>query len=117
MTGHLKGVTDLRLNQWAYALATGLILLAFTVTAFMALRSATATAAAAIPAAAPIITSLCVAIAARQISLTTLTTAGLTVAGLALMLVALVAIGLLGRRREQQRWQSARQSAEKVAIA
>jgi drug/metabolite transporter (DMT)-like permease len=112
LTGHLNAVTGLSLNQWTYALGTGLILLAFTVTAFLALRSATATAATAIPAAAPIITALCVAVATQKIALT-----GVTAVGLALMLVAALAIGILGRRQELRRWQAARQPAEKAVMA
>lgn len=111
-TGQLRGVTSLTFTQWAYAFATGLILLAFTVTAFLALRSATATAATAIPAAAPIITTLCVAVAARQVDLTPV-----GAAGLALMLVTALVIAIFGRRHELRRWRSAHQPTQKVAIA
>src|SRR5579884_3681725 len=52
LTGHLGGVTHLSLTQWEYVVGTGVILLAFTVTAIMALRHASATATSAIPAAA-----------------------------------------------------------------
>jgi drug/metabolite transporter (DMT)-like permease len=112
VTGHLKGVDSLTMDQWAYAIATGLILLAFTVTAFLALRSASATATTAIPAAAPIITALCVAVASQKIALTEV-----SAAGLALLLVAALAIGTLGRRRELRRWHSADALREKAAIA
>jgi drug/metabolite transporter (DMT)-like permease len=113
-TGHLNAITRLSTTQWLYALATGLILLAFTVTAFIALRHATATAATAIPAAAPIITSALVALAAGQIKISPAN--GI---GLALMLVAVVTIVYFGQRRErrQQAQQQAMTSAEGVAVA
>lgn len=110
MTGHLKAITALSTTQWLYALATGVILLAFTVTAFVALRYATATAATAIPAAAPIITTALVALAAGQIKVSPAN--GI---GLALMLVAVVAIVIFGQRRERQ--QQATASSEGVAVA
>lgn len=109
MTGHLSAITTLSATQWLYAAATGLILLAFTVTAFVALRHATATAATAIPAAAPIITTALVALAAGQIKITQT-----TAIGLALMLVAVIAIVFLGLRHERQ--QQAK-SAERLAVA
>ncbi len=110
-TGHLGAVTSLSAVQWGYALGTGLILLAFTVTAFLALRYATATVATAIPAASPLITTALVVLASQRIQL-----APLNLAGLALMLVAVVAIFLLGQRQGLGVWQRER-IAEKVAVA
>lgn len=94
-TGHLGAVTSLTATQWEYALVTGLILLAFTFTAFMALRHVTATAATAIPAAAPLITTLLTVIAAPHIELA-------PVNGLGLGIIALATVGvfILGMRRE-----------------
>lgn len=109
MTGHLSAITTLSATQWLYAGATGLILLAFTVTAFSALRHATATAATAIPAAAPIITTALVELAAGQIKITQ--TTGI---GLALMLVAVIAVMFFGLRHERQ--QQAK-SSERLAAA
>lgn len=111
LTGHLGAVTQLSATQWLYALATGLILLAFTVTAFIALRHATATAATAIPAAAPIITTALVALSAGRIKLSLVDGVGL-----GLMLVAAAAIIFFGLRREQ-RTQAAAASTEGVVVA
>ncbi len=97
LTGHLDAVTHLSTTQWLYTLATGLILLAFIVTAFIALRHTTATAATAIPAAAPIITAALVALSAGQIKLSLVDGIGLT-----LILFAVVAIVFFGLRRERQ---------------
>lgn len=109
-TGHLGAITSLSMTQWLYALATGLILLAFTITAFIALRHATATAATAIPAAAPIITAALVALGTGHIKL-----APADGIGLGLMLIAVVAIVCLGLRRERQRLAVA--SPEGMAVA
>lgn len=110
LTGHLGAVTRLSTTQWLYVLATGLILLAFTLTAFIALRHATATAATAIPAAAPIITTALVALSTGHIKV-----APANGIGLALMLIAVVAILLFGPRRERQAQTAT--SAEGVVIA
>jgi drug/metabolite transporter (DMT)-like permease len=109
-TGHLGAVTSLSAVQWEYALGTGLILLAFTVTAFLALRHAPATVATAIPAAAPLITTALVILGTQQIKL-----APADWAGLALMLAAVVAIFWLGRRQGLGVWQRAN-TRQKVAI-
>jgi drug/metabolite transporter (DMT)-like permease len=110
-TGHLGAVTSLSATQWEYALGTGLILLAFTVTAFLALRHAPATVATAIPAASPLITTALVILGTRQIKL-----APLDIAGLALMSVAVVAIFLLGQRQGLGVWRRAG-TRQKVAVA
>ena len=63
LTGRGGEILTLSGAEWKFVLITGLILLAFTVTAFLALRYASATAATAIPAAAPLITTALVLIA------------------------------------------------------
>lgn len=100
-TGRLGAVAHLSTVQWAYALGTGLILLAFTVTAFLALRYASATAATAIPAASPIITTLLVVLGSQRIKL-----APIDGLGLALMLLAVAAIYVVGQRAETSAWQA-----------
>jgi drug/metabolite transporter (DMT)-like permease len=94
-TGRLGAVGTLSSAQWGFVLVTGLILLAFTVTAFVALRHITATAATAIPAASPLITTALVAFGSGALALRPIDTVGLLV-----MLVAAVAIVVAGRRRE-----------------
>ncbi len=110
-TGHLGAVTSLSAVQWEYALGTGLILLAFTVTAFLALRHAPATIATAIPAAAPLITTALVLYAPFQTKL-----APSDGIALLLMLLAVVAIFLLGQRQGLGVWQR-EGSRQKVAVA
>jgi drug/metabolite transporter (DMT)-like permease len=99
-TGRLGAVAHLSTTQWAYVLATGLILLAFTVTAFLALRYASAAAVTAIPAASPLITTLLVVLASQHIKV-----APIDGLGLALMLAAVVAIYIVGQRSEVRIWQ------------
>ena len=94
-TGRLGALGSLSGQQWGFVLVTGLILLAFTVTAFVALRHITATAATAIPVASPLITTALTASAAGTLTLHTL-----DVLGLLIMLVAVAAIVVLGWRRE-----------------
>ncbi len=55
-TGHLTGLAGLSLAQWGFMLATGLILVAFTVTTTLALKWAPAVAVASIGMASPPIT-------------------------------------------------------------
>ena len=65
--GHLGQVAHLTATQWQFVIATGLILLLFTVTTFTAIRRASVSAVLAIGTAAPIITTLLqVATAARR---------------------------------------------------
>ena len=90
VTGRLGAVTTLSAAQWENVLATGLILLAFTITAFIALRHITVTAATAIPAAAPLITFALTAIAAQQIKLDQVAGVGLGVLALAAVVVFVV---------------------------
>ncbi len=96
-TGKMGAVAHLTATQWGFVLVTGVILLAFTVTAFIALAHASATATTAIPAAAPIITTAIAAFATGQFPIK-----GLNGLGLALMLVAALAIAIVGARREQR---------------
>lgn len=113
LTGKLGAVTNLSALQWEFVLVTGLILLAFTATAFVALRYASATATTAIPAAAPLITTLLVVTATGQVHLT-----GLDVVGLALMLLAAGVIFIFGRRKEARHSGIADPATpEKVAMA
>jgi len=93
-TGHLGLVTRLQAIQWEFAAVTGLILLAFTVTSILGLRHASATAVTAIPAAAPIVTTILVALS-REVAI-----APTKWLGLALMVVALLVILIFGFRRE-----------------
>jgi drug/metabolite transporter (DMT)-like permease len=94
-TGRVTAIGALSGAQWRFVLVTGLILLAFTVTAFVALRHIPATTATAIPVAAPLITAALVAINAGAITLRTSDVAGLT-----LMVVAVAVIVFVGLRRE-----------------
>jgi drug/metabolite transporter (DMT)-like permease len=94
-TGRLRVVAHLSATQWQYVLGTGLVLLAFTVTAFLALRHVSATAATAIPAAAPVVTTALVSLDAQRIALSPAD--GL---GLLLMGTAAAVIFAAGRRRE-----------------
>jgi drug/metabolite transporter (DMT)-like permease len=106
VTGRLGAISHLSPVQWAYTLGTGVILLAFTVTAFLALRYASATAATAIPAAAPIITTLIVVLASQRIKLAPVDGFGLLV-----MLLAVVAIYIVGQRTEARLWHDAQRAA------
>ncbi len=93
-TGHIAAIAALSPLQWGVVAGTGLILLAFTVTSVYALRHASATATTAIPAGAPIVTTL---LTVASTGATVSTTRWL---GLVLVLAALVAILVLGPRRE-----------------
>jgi len=122
-TGRLGAVATLSLTQWAFVLGTGLILLAFTVTAFLALRYTTATAATAIPAAAPLITTALVVATPlitaalgigvqQQIKLAPMDQLGLT-----LTAIALIAIIALGWRRGLGVWQGRESVSQEVGLA
>jgi drug/metabolite transporter (DMT)-like permease len=111
-TGRLGAVATLSLTQWAFVVGTGLILLAFTVTAFLALRYTTATAATAIPAAAPIITTALVIGVTQQIKL-----APIDQVGLALTAIAVIAIITLGWRRGLGVWQAHERAPQEVGLA
>lgn len=105
-TGRLGAIGSLSTRQWTFVVVTGLILLAFSVTAFVALRHITATAATAIPVASPLITTALVAVGSGALTLRTM-----DVVGLLVMSVAAAAIIIAGWRRE------ARAGAGKVAVA
>jgi drug/metabolite transporter (DMT)-like permease len=104
-TGRLKAVAHLSGLQWEYVLVTGLILLAFTVTAFLGLRYASATAVTAIPAASPIITTLLVVAASGRIKL-----APSDELGLLLTLAAVAAIFVVGQRADRSAWEAQRKA-------
>jgi drug/metabolite transporter (DMT)-like permease len=108
-TGRIGKVMHLSAVQWEYVLVTGAILLAFTVTAFLALRYISATVATAIPAAAPIITTLLVALTTQRIHL-----APLDGGGLVLMALALLALYIAGPRAERR---GVTATQEKAALA
>jgi drug/metabolite transporter (DMT)-like permease len=95
-TGRLGAAGGLSLLQWEFVLVTGLILLAFTVTSILGLRSASATAVTAIPAGAPIITTALVFLSQR----TPVTPARWL--GLSLVLLAVLVVFILGRRQEEK---------------
>ena len=63
--GHMAAVAHLSAVQWGFVVVTGLILLGFTVTSVLGLRHASATAVTAIPAGAPIITTVLVVLTQR----------------------------------------------------
>jgi drug/metabolite transporter (DMT)-like permease len=93
-TGRLGAAAGLSLQQWGFIGVTGLILLAFTLTSIHGLRNASATALTAIPAGAPIVTTLLVLISRRAA-----VPAGRWL-GLALVLAAVLVVFVLGRRKE-----------------
>ncbi|MGO8949893.1 MAG: DMT family transporter [Ktedonobacterales bacterium] len=99
LTGRGGEIFTLSAAQWEFVVITGLILLAFTVTAFLALRYASATVATAIPAAAPLITTALV-LMAPQAGLKPSPAFGMILMGLAVVLLALV-----GGRQEFKGWQ------------
>jgi drug/metabolite transporter (DMT)-like permease len=100
ITGRGSEVLKLKPAQWEFVVITGLILLAFTVTAFLALRYASATVATAIPAAAPLITTALVVIA-PQAGLKPSPAVGIVLMGLAVLVLA-----LMGGWQELRAWRS-----------
>jgi drug/metabolite transporter (DMT)-like permease len=111
LTGQAGEIFKLSPAQWKFALLTGLILLVFTVTAFLALRYASATVATAIPAAAPLITTALVVIAPQ---------AGLKPSpafGLVLMAVAVLILAIIGGQRELRAWRASNQQQSKQVQA
>lgn len=106
INGRLSAVTRLSLIQWEFVIATGLILLAFTVTAFLALRYASATAATAIPAAAPIITASLVMLSTQHIRFLPLD--GI---GLGLTALSAIAVAVFAWRQEASTWNRHQQPA------
>jgi drug/metabolite transporter (DMT)-like permease len=93
--GHLGQATHLNSTQWEFVVATGLILLLFTVTTFTAIRHASVSAVLAIGTAAPIITTL------LQVAGTgTLKLDPGSVAGLAVIPVAAAVVIVIGVRQD-----------------
>ncbi len=96
-TGRMGSVVGMTLLQWGFIGVTGLILLAFTTTSVLGLRSASATAVTAIPAGAPIVTTAIVLVAQGG------AIPPVRWLGLSLMLVAVLAVFIFGRRQEARR--------------
>ena len=94
LTGNLGAVRHLSATQWQYALVTGLILLAFTITSIAGLRHASATAVIAIGAGSPIITTALVVFAGHT------TVPNNTLLGLGLVVAAILVIYTFGQRQE-----------------
>jgi drug/metabolite transporter (DMT)-like permease len=93
--GHLGQAAHLNATQWEFVVATGLILLLFTVTTFTAIRHASVSAVLAIGTAAPIITTL------LQVAGTgTLKLDPGSLAGLAVILVAAAVVIVIGVRQD-----------------
>lgn len=95
-SGRLGMMSGLSPLQWGFVLVTGLILLAFTATSVLGLRSASATAVTAIPAGSPIITTALVFLSSRS------AIPASRWLGLSLVLLAVLAIFILGQRKEQR---------------
>jgi drug/metabolite transporter (DMT)-like permease len=95
-TGRLEPVLRLSLSQWGFVLVTGLLLLAFTLTAIAGLRHASATGVTAISAGAPIITTLLVAVTRRA------TVPPLQLLSMGLILTAVLTIYAVGCRDERR---------------
>lgn len=96
ITGHLGAVAHLGAGQWSLVLITGVILLAFTVTTFTAIRRVQVSAVMAIQMAAPAVTILIQSAVDGRLRV-----AAATVPGLVLTLVAvaiIVAAGLFDDR-------------------
>ena len=102
LTGRVGVATHLTALQWGFAIVTGLILLAFTITEMIGLRHASATGVTAISAGAPIITVL-LAYAGQRIAVTPLQWIGLGAA-----LAAVLTIYTVGWRQERHASNAAR---------
>ena len=97
LLGHLGPITHLKTAQIQFVLVTGLILLAFVVCTFTAIRHASVSAVLAIGAASPIITTLLQVGVTGKIQL-----APADVLGLAVLLAAVVAILVVGIRQDSR---------------
>ncbi|HEX8997500.1 MAG TPA: DMT family transporter [Ktedonobacterales bacterium] len=97
-TGAFAEMGALSTTQWGFVLVTGLILLAFTITAIMGLRHASATGVTAISAASPIITTLLV------VAFQHARVAPVRLLGLGLILVAAIVIVIIAQRQEMRAW-------------
>ncbi|HUY62141.1 MAG TPA: EamA family transporter [Candidatus Dormibacteraeota bacterium] len=96
LTGGLGAIGQLTARQWAFVGTTGVILLAFTATAVLAIRHARVTAVVAIGAASPLVTIAIVLGVTHHVPLTH------GVLGLLLTLGAVVAILVFGLREERR---------------
>lgn len=94
----LGPVAHLNAVQWGYVVGTGLILLVFTATIYVAIRLVRVSAVTAIGTGAPLVTILVDLAANKPVSLAN------DAAGLALTLVAVVAILVLGLRQEGEQF-------------
>jgi drug/metabolite transporter (DMT)-like permease len=94
-SGRLGQIGHLAPAQWQFVIATGLLLLAFTITTFTAIRHASVSAVLAIGAAAPIVTTLLQVATTGQQRL-----APADVAGLAVILLAVAAVIFVGPRQD-----------------
>ncbi|HLG71728.1 MAG TPA: DMT family transporter [Chloroflexota bacterium] len=91
----LAPAAHLSASQWQFVVATGLLLLLFTVTTFTAIRHAPVSAVLAIGTAAPIITTLLQVARTGQLKL-----ASSDLPGLAVILLAVIAIIVTGLRQD-----------------
>jgi drug/metabolite transporter (DMT)-like permease len=96
-TGRLAPAGQLSGAQWTFVLVTGLVLLAFTITTFTAIRLVSVSAVLAIGSAAPIITTLVQVAASGRVEL-----APADLAGLVVMLLAVAAIIVIGVRQDSR---------------
>lgn len=96
-TGHLQGAGHLSPAMWQYVLVSGVILTAFTVTTFTAIRHVSVTSVMAIAMASPIATLAIQLATGAHIAVTP----G-TITSMALTAVAIVVIGAAGIRAEAQ---------------
>ncbi len=99
-TGAFAEVRTLSMTQWGFVVVTGLILLAFTITAIMGLRHASATGVTAISAASPIITTLLV------VTFQHTPIPSIRLLGLGLILVAAIVIATMAQRQETRAWRA-----------
>jgi drug/metabolite transporter (DMT)-like permease len=95
-TGGLAAAAHLSVVQWGFVLVTGLLLLAFTLTAVAGLRHASATGVTAVAAAAPIVTAAVVAATRR------LPVAPSQLLGTGLVLAAVLTVYVAGRAEESR---------------
>jgi drug/metabolite transporter (DMT)-like permease len=93
--GHLGQAAHLNATQWEFVIATGIILLLFTVTTFTAIRHASVSAVLAIGTAAPIITTLLQVAGTGKLKLDP----G-SLAGLAVILAAAAIVIVIGLRQD-----------------
>lgn len=96
-TGGLAAAAHLSPVQWGFVLVTGLILLAFTLTAVAGLHHASATGVTAVSAAAPIVTAAIVALTRR------LPISPAELFGMGMVLAAALVVYVLGHAEERRR--------------